>query len=102
MGNEDSVEVVFALADRQELVEVQVPPGTTVAEAIDRSGIAEKFPDHALESRPVGVWGRIVDRDYVLADGDRVEIYRELEIDPRDARRKLAAQGKSMGRSVKD
>ena len=98
MASEYKVEVVYALAERQVLIALSVAPGTTVAEVIERSGIADKFPDHDLSSCPLGIWGKIVDRDRVVEAGDRVEIYRQLEIDPRDARRKLAAQGKSMGR----
>jgi putative ubiquitin-RnfH superfamily antitoxin RatB of RatAB toxin-antitoxin module len=93
------VEVVFALADRQELVAVTVPSGATAADAIEASGIAGKFPDHDLCSCQLGIWGRLVEKDQPLEDGDRVEIYRPLMIDPREARRKLAAEGKSMGRA---
>ncbi len=97
-----AVEVVFALPDRQELLRVALRPGSTVAEAIDASAIADRFPDRDFDSCAVGIWGRLVERDQALEDGDRVEIYRPLEIDPRDARRKLAAQGKSMGRQQQD
>lgn len=100
MAGEDciEVEVVFALADRQELIAVAIAAGSTVADAISASAIASKFPHHDLMSRPVGIWGRLVEPGRVLDDGDRVEILRPLEIDPREARRKLAAEGKSMGR----
>lgn len=90
------VEVVFALPERQELVQVEVTAGTTVAEAIDRSGIAALFPGHDLQALPVGVWGRLVGREHRVAEGDRIEIYRPLEIDPREARRALAAEGRAM------
>lgn len=92
------VEVVFALAERQELVAIALPPGATVGDAIEQSGIAAKFPEQDLSACETGIWGRLVDRSRSLQDGDRVEIYRPLEIDPREARRKLAAEGKSMGR----
>lgn len=97
-----AVEVVFALPDRQELLRVALPSGSTVAEGIDASAIASRFPHQDLKSCAVGIWGRLVDRDHVLEDGDRIEIYRPLEIDPRDARRKLAAEGKSMGRQQQE
>lgn len=96
------VEVVYATPERQERVSVRLPDGATVADAIDRSGIGALFPDAALERRPVGVWGHPVARDHALADGDRVEIYRPLEADPRDARRRLAAHGKAMGQHDDD
>ena len=81
------VEVVFALPDRQVLEALEVEDGATVAEAIARSGIERRFPDEDLSALEVGVWGRTADRSRVLQDGDRVEIYRPLEIDPREARR---------------
>lgn len=90
------MEVVFALRDRQELLRVSVDPGTTVQEAIERSSIAERFPEWRLDDCTVGIWGHPVDRDTTVKDGDRVEIYRELRIEPRDARRKLARAGKTM------
>ncbi len=94
-----AVEVVFALAERQELIPLTLPSGATAADAIEASAIADKFPDHDLAVCQLGVWGRLVDQDQPLEDGDRVEIYRALEIDPREARRRLAAEGKSMGRA---
>ena len=81
------VEVVFALPDRQVLEALEVENGATVAEAIARSGIARRFPETDLSELQVGVWGRTVDRSRVLREGDRVEIYRPLEMDPREARR---------------
>lgn len=96
--NTIEVEVVYALAERQELVAVVMPSGATVAEAIEQSGIAKQFPEQDLSACKLGIWGRLVDRDHTLQDGDRIEIYRPLLIDPREARRQLAAEGKSMGR----
>ncbi len=101
-GNTINVEVVFALADRQELLTVAVASGATASEAIDESGIARKFPDQALSACRLGIWGRLIDGGQVLQDGDRIEIYRPLIIDPRAARRRLAAEGKSMGQVDSD
>lgn len=92
------VEVVFALPERQSLIAVTLPAGATVAEAIESSGIAGEFPQLDLANYQVGIWGRIVEPGRGLKDGDRIEIYRPLVIDPREARRNLAAEGKSMGR----
>lgn len=91
------VEVVFALPDRQVLVPVRIEAGSTVQEAIDLSRIAAQFPDWCLDRCRVGIWGQPVERSRTLQDGARVEIYRELRIDPRDARRQLALAGKTMG-----
>lgn len=101
-GNTINVEVVFALADRQELVTVAIASGATASEAIDKSGIARKFPDQELSACRLGIWGRLVESGHVLQDGDRIEMYRPLIIDPREARRRLAAEGKSMGQVDSD
>jgi putative ubiquitin-RnfH superfamily antitoxin RatB of RatAB toxin-antitoxin module len=97
-----TVEVVFALAERQQLVTVAVVPGTTAIEAVDQSGIADQFPDQDLAACSLGIWGRLIEDGQLPQDGDRIEIYRPLVIDPRDARRQLALQGKSMGGSAHD
>jgi putative ubiquitin-RnfH superfamily antitoxin RatB of RatAB toxin-antitoxin module len=81
------VEVVFALAERQELLVVELPAGATVGAAIEKSGLARLFPDTEFDALQAGVWGKPVARDHVVKEGDRVEIYRPLEMDPRDARR---------------
>ena len=94
------VEVVFASPDRQALVPIAMPGGATVAEAIEMSAIAASFPECNLDKCPTGVWGKPVQRDHVLSDGDRVELYRPLRMDPREARRRLAAAGKTMRRSA--
>ncbi len=81
------VEVVFALPDRQVLEALEIEDGATVAEVIAKSGIEKRFPDVDLSALQVGVWGRLVDRGRIVRDGERVEIYRPLEVDPREARR---------------
>lgn len=81
------VEIVFALPDRQVLLNVSVPQGATVADVFSASGIARQFPDHDLTVCQVGIWGHPVDRDRLVRDGDRVELFRPLEVDPREARR---------------
>jgi putative ubiquitin-RnfH superfamily antitoxin RatB of RatAB toxin-antitoxin module len=96
------VEVVYALAGRQALLAITIPAGATAGEAVDQSGIAKQFPQHDFSTSQLGIWGRPVDSDQLLEDGDRVEIYRPLNIDPREARRKLATEGKSMGHQDSD
>jgi putative ubiquitin-RnfH superfamily antitoxin RatB of RatAB toxin-antitoxin module len=83
------VEVVYATPDRQVLLPVEIAAASTVEDAIRLSGIRKRFDD-ALDECETGVWGRVVERTHVLADGDRVEIYRPLLRDPMDARRELA------------
>ena len=81
------VEVVFANPERQMLEVVEVSDDATVADAIRRSGVDRLFPDVDISALQAGVWGRPVARDQLLKEGDRVEIYRPLEMDPREARR---------------
>lgn len=85
------IEVVYATPSRQALVEIEVDAPLTVADAIRQSGIAGQFPEEDLSTREVGIWGRIVRRDTQVGDGDRVEIYRPLDRDPREARRLRAS-----------
>lgn len=95
MADKIDVEVVFALRDDQVLISVSLVAGATVADAIAQSGIREKFPDR-LDAMQTGIWGRAVDRTARVKDGDRVEIYRPLLRDPREARRELAQSGLTM------
>lgn len=90
------VEVAYAAPDQQWLVALDVPPGTTAAEAIRLSGILEENP--GLDTSSVGIFGEHVEPARPLEAGDRVEIYRPLAADPREVRRELARRGKSMGR----
>jgi len=88
-----NIEIVFAMPGRQELISLTVDPDTTVETAISLSAIGDRFPDEDLSSYQAGIWGKLVDRDHPLEDGDRLELYRPLLIDPRDARRRLALSG---------
>lgn len=90
------VEVAYAEPGRQWLVGLDVPRGTTAGEAIRLSGLREAIP--GLDTSNVGIFGEHVEPERPLEAGDRVEIYRPLIADPRDARRELARLGKSMGR----
>ena len=101
MATDISVEVVFALAGEQRLLEVSLAPGSTVGDAIAASEMAKHFPDEDIDALQTGIWGRVVERDQQVQAGDRVELYRPLELDPREARRRLAALGKTMGPSGK-
>ena len=87
-----SVELVFVTPESEAFRELEMPVGATVADAIELSGLAGDFPDYAVSELPVGVWGRRVSRSQVLQDGDRVEVYRELRVDPMDARRLRASE----------
>lgn len=81
------VEVVHAMPTRQIALRVELPEGATVRDAVMASGILEAagMTPTALDS--VGIWNRVVTADSLLSDGDRVELYRPLVADPKDARR---------------
>ncbi len=80
------VEVVYALPEVQRVVELPWVPGMTVGQALELSGVLEEFKLD-LASAKVGIFGRLCRLDFKLKPGDRVEIYRPLAIDPREARR---------------
>lgn len=72
------VSVVYALAHQQWWLDVNVSEGTTLISAIHKSGILDVAPEIELESQKVGVFGKIVSLDTLLAQGDRIEIYRPI------------------------
>ena len=80
--------VVVALADRQEVIELELAEGATVADALAAAHVAERHP--GLAQAPVGIWSRRVAREEPLRDGDRVEVYRELRADAKAQRRERA------------
>jgi putative ubiquitin-RnfH superfamily antitoxin RatB of RatAB toxin-antitoxin module len=90
MAERVSVEIVVATPDRQVLMELTVEAGATVANVIAASGIASRFPELPVQDMPTGIWGKPVARDCAVREGDRVELYRPLQIDPREARRQRA------------
>ncbi|MEM6775501.1 MAG: RnfH family protein [Pseudomonadota bacterium] len=98
MSDEDSiqVEVAFALPEKQALLRIRVPRGSTALEAARLSGIEERFDELALdESSRLGVFGQVVSPTQVVEEGDRVEIYRPLKADPKEVRKARAARARS-------
>lgn len=90
------VEVAYALPDEQIVRLVEGEPGMTVEQAIRESGILEAHPEIDLSKNKVGVFGKAAKLDAVLYPGDRVEIYRSLIADPKEARKKRASKGKTL------
>jgi putative ubiquitin-RnfH superfamily antitoxin RatB of RatAB toxin-antitoxin module len=88
------VEVVYALPEKQFLVELEVNDTTSAIEAIRRSGLFKLFPELEQQDLEIGIYSKTVTPDAGLKDGDRVEIYRPLTIDPKEARRLRAAAKK--------
>lgn len=94
------VEVAFAREDEQAILLVESGSGLTAREAIERSGILKRFPEIDLAANRIGIFGKVAKLDQVLGPGDRVEIYRPLIADPKETRKKRAAQGKVMRKGV--
>jgi uncharacterized protein len=90
----ESISVVFALAEQQEVVNLQVASGTTVAQVVELSGLARRFPDVATLPLNCAIYGRVVASTQVVASGDRIEILRPLLIDPKENRRQTAAKNR--------
>jgi uncharacterized protein len=90
------VEVAYALPDQQLIIPVKLPAGSTVADAVNQSGILKKFPEIDLTNNKVGIFGKLTLLDTVLRAKDRVEIYRPLIADPKEVRRQRAQEGKVM------
>lgn len=88
-----AVEVAYALPEKQHIARLEVVPGTTALEAARASGIEAEFEGLTLgEDTRLGVFGHVVAPSQVLRDGDRVEIYRPLQADPKEARKARAAR----------
>ncbi len=81
------IRVAYALPQRQTLLTLELPEGTTLEAAIRSSGILDRHPEVDLSRQPAGVNGRVRPLDTVLKAGDRVEIYRARVADPKAARR---------------
>lgn len=86
------VEVIYALARKQERAVLDLPPDSTVQDALQASGLLERLPQ--IEFGRLGVWGRPITAQTRLRDQDRVEIYRALIADPKEVRRERAARAR--------
>jgi putative ubiquitin-RnfH superfamily antitoxin RatB of RatAB toxin-antitoxin module len=82
-----TVEVVYALPAGEDAVVLALRLGATLRDALRESGLASRHPEIDPQRARLGVFGRERDRDAPVADGDRVEVYRPLRTDPREARR---------------
>jgi putative ubiquitin-RnfH superfamily antitoxin RatB of RatAB toxin-antitoxin module len=91
-----NIEIAYAKPDQQALCRAVLPPGATIRQAIEASGILDRCPDIALEQAKVGIYGKLARLDAPVRDRDRVEIYRPLLADPKEIRKMRAAQGKVM------
>lgn len=93
------VEVVYALPQRQRLLQLEVEPGSTALQAVQQSGILTEFSEIDLATASLGVFSRLLDghtlplpADYRVKPHDRIEIYRPLLVDPKQVRLRRAAK----------
>jgi putative ubiquitin-RnfH superfamily antitoxin RatB of RatAB toxin-antitoxin module len=88
------ITVVYALPDRQSIVQLDVPEGTTVVQAVELSQLASRFPEIGASALNCAIFGQVVATSHSLHAGDRVEVLRPLLIDPKESRRQAAAQAR--------
>ena len=88
------IEVIYALPDKQVLLELEVDNGASIEQAIQSSGLLTDYPDIDLTAQKVGVFGKVRKLTDSLHPGDRVEIYRPLIADPKESRKKRAEKAK--------
>jgi putative ubiquitin-RnfH superfamily antitoxin RatB of RatAB toxin-antitoxin module len=98
MANAESiaVEVAYARPDEQVILRLELPAGSTLRQAVEQSGILDRFEEIDPDNMKAGIFGKLKKADQVLAAGDRVEIYRPLIADPKEVRKQRAAAGKPM------
>lgn len=89
-----TVTIVYALPERQTLRTLRVAQGTTIEQAAQASGLFTEFPEIAARPMRYAVYGRLVPPTYQLVSGDRIELLRPLLIDPKENRRRAAAQSR--------
>ena len=92
-----TVKVIYATLLDQQCVNVDLADGATIHDAIDASGLLQKYPEIDLSINKVGIYNQVKKLDDTVSAGDRVEIYRELIANPKEARRKRAAKQKQQG-----
>ncbi|MDD2662478.1 MAG: RnfH family protein [Dechloromonas sp.] len=102
MAESIAVEVCYARADKQEVVAVSLPEGSTLQQALEASGLLAKHTEIDLKKNKFGIWNKLSKPDAVLRDRDRVEIYRPLIADPKEVRKQRAAEGKVMKKGAGD
>lgn len=94
--------VTYAMPTRHVWLNLDVPEGTTVQQAIERSGILKQFPDIDMAKQKVGIFGKIVPPETVVEEGNRIEIYRPITVDPKTVRRRDKTKGETKGETPAD
>lgn len=90
------IEVAYARPERQEIVPLSLPAGSTLQQAVEASGLPARYPEIDVAKGKFGIYSKLARPDTLLRDRDRVEIYRPLIADPKEVRKQRAAEGKVM------
>lgn len=93
MNHKTMIEIAYATPELQKIIEFEVDTGVSPRQAVRQSEIRQYFAEIDPETCDLGVFGKSVVEDYILVDGDRIEIYRALIADPKEVRRQRAAKG---------
>ena len=93
-----NIEIAYATPDKQVILAMEVQDNLSPRDAIKRSSIKDEFPEIDLDTVKMGVFGKQIIESYILQERDRIELYRPLLADPKEVRRRLAAEGKTMGK----
>ena len=101
MAEKISIEVAFALPEKQTLLAVEIDANISIEQAIRDSGILDIHPEINLDENKVGIWSRMVKLKDIVKAGDRIEIYRPLIADPKEVRKRRAEKAKEEGRADK-
>lgn len=96
------IEVIYALPHKTELAKLELPDGSTVLQALEASGLLQKYPEIDVKKNKFGIYAKLAKADAVLRDRDRIEIYRPLIADPKEVRKQRAAEGKVMKKGAGD
>ncbi len=96
MVKEINVELIYALPEEQIILSLNVDDGTEVQEVILQSGILQQYPEIDLEKNKVGIFGKMTKLTQHVREKDRIEIYRALIADPKEVRKRRAAEGKAL------
>jgi len=83
-----NIGVCYAEAERQLWVRLEVPDESTIQEAIELSGVLKQYPQIDLTTQKVGVYGKLAKLDAPIREGDRIEIYRKITVDPQQVQRR--------------
>lgn len=90
-----TVEVCYALPEKQTLLSLEVEASATIEEIVSQSGIIELYPEIDLTQNKVGIFSKLAKLTDTLHDGDRIEIYRPLIADPKEVRKQRAEKNKT-------